>query len=141
MVKAYSDDLRDRVARSVVSGRTVRETARLFGVSVASAAKWSQRLRETGTAASLPRGGRRPRILADQEEWILARLAEQPDLTMRALALELRERGFPTVSPNTVWKQLRAAGFSFKKNSVRRRAATAQDRPQARAVEEVSRPA
>jgi transposase len=113
MVKAYSNDLRERVAQSVLSGRTVRETARLFGVSVASAVKWSQRLRETGTAASRPRGGRRPRILADEQAWILARMAEQPDLTMRALALELRERGFSTVSHNTVWKQLRAAGFSF----------------------------
>lgn len=141
MVKAYSNDLRERVARSVLSGRTVRETAQLFGVSVASAVKWSQRLRETGTAASLPRGGRRPRLLANEQAWILARMAEQPDLTMRALALELRDRGFPTVSHNTVWKQLRAAGFSFKKNAVRRRAATSQDRSKTRAVEEVPRPA
>lgn len=139
MVKAYSNDLRERVAQSVLSGRTVRETAQLFGVSVASAVKWSQRLRETGTAASRPRGGRRPRILAGEQAWILARMAEQPDLTMRALALELRERGFLTVSHNTVWKQLRAAGFSFKKNAVRRRAAAAQDRSKTRAVEEVPR--
>ncbi|HEX2764292.1 MAG TPA: IS630 family transposase [Allosphingosinicella sp.] len=115
MVRPYSNDLRDRVARSVLSGRSVRETAQLFGVSVASAAKWSQRLRVTGSAASRPMGGRRPRILAGEEPWLLARLAEQPDLTMLALALELRERGYPTVSPNTVWSQLRRAGFSFKK--------------------------
>jgi transposase len=66
-------------------------------------------------------------------------MAEQPDLTMRELALELRQRGYCTVSHNTVWKQLRLAGFSFKKNAVRRRAAAAGDRPQAPAVEEVSR--
>jgi transposase len=138
MVKPYSNDLRERVAQSVLSGRSVRETARLFGVSVASAAKWSQRLRVTGSAASRPMGGRRPRILAGEEPWLLARLAEQPDLTMLALALELRERGYPTVSPNTVWSQLRRTGFSFKKNAVRRRAAAAGDRSKARAVEEVS---
>jgi len=138
MVRPYSNDLRERVAQSVLSGRSVRETARLFGVSVASAAKWSQRLRVTGSAASRPMGGRRPRILAGEEPWLLARLAEQPDLTMLALALELRERGYPTVSPNTVWSQLRRAGFSFKKNAVRRRAAAAGDRQAARSVEEVS---
>jgi transposase len=138
MVRPYSNDLRERVAQSVLSGRSVRETARLFGVSVASAAKWSQRLRVTGSAASRPMGGRRPRILAEEEPWLLARLSEQPDLTMLALALELRERGYPTVSANTVWSQLRRAGFSFKKNAVRRRAASAGDRPEARAVEEVS---
>lgn len=138
MARAYSNDLRERVARSVLSGRTVRETAALFGVSVASAVKWSQRLRETGSAASRPVGGRRPRLLAGEQSWLLARMSEQPDLTMRALALELRARGYRTVSHNTVWKQLRAAGFSFKKNAVRRRATAAGDRATARAVEEVS---
>ena len=138
MVRPYSNDLRERVAQSVLSGRSARETARLFGVSVASAVKWSQRLRATGSAASQPMGGRRPLILAGEEPWLLARLAEQPDLTLLALALELRERGYPTVSPNTVWSQLRRAGFSFKKNPVRRRAAAAGDRAKARAVEEIS---
>jgi transposase len=138
MARAYSNDLRERVARAVVSGRKVRDAAALFGVSVASAVKWSQRLRETGSAASRRVGGRRPRLLACEEAWILARMAEQPDLTMRELALELRQRGYCTVSHNTVWKLLRLAGFSFKKNAVRRRTAAAGDRSQAPAVEEVS---
>ena len=47
MTKPYSDDLGDRVARSVLGGRSSRETARLFGVSVASAVKWSLRLGAT----------------------------------------------------------------------------------------------
>ena len=137
MARAYSNDLRERVAQSVILGRSVRETAALFGVSVASAVKWAQRLRATGSAASHPMGGRRPRLLASEQRWLLARMAEQPDLTMRGLALELREKGYRTVSHNTVWKQLRLAGFSFKKNAVRRGATAAGDRATARAVEEV----
>ena len=137
MAKPYSDDLRDRVAHSVLGGRSSRETARLFGVSVASAVKWSQRLRATGSAASRPMGGHRKRVLASQQEWLLGRLAECPDLTVRVLAVELKGRGFE-VSHSTVWSLLRSAGFSFKKNAVRRRAASAGDRPEARAVEEVS---
>jgi transposase len=136
MAKPYSDDLRERVARSVVGGRSSRETARLFGVSVASAVKWSQRLRSTGSAASRPMGGHRKRVLASQQAWLLGRLAECPDLTVRLLAVELKGRGF-TVSHSTVWSLLRSAGFSFKKNAVRRRATAAGDRPAARAVEEV----
>jgi transposase len=65
-------------------------------------------------------------------------MAEQPDLTMRALAHELKAKGYRTVSHNTVWKQLRLAGFSFKKNAVRRGAAAPGDRSKARAVAEVS---
>ncbi|HEX8125165.1 MAG TPA: IS630 family transposase [Allosphingosinicella sp.] len=114
MAKPYSDDLRERVARSVVGGRSSRETARLFGVSVASAVKWSQGLRATGSAASRPMGGHRKRVLASQQEWLLGRLAECPDLTVRVLAVELKDRGFE-VSHSTVWSLLRSAGFSFKK--------------------------
>lgn len=66
MVRPYSHDLRERVARSMVEGRSARETARLFGVSVASVVKWLQRLRNTGTAASWPLGGHRKRILASE---------------------------------------------------------------------------
>jgi transposase len=85
-------------------------------------------------------GGHRKRILASEQPWLLARLAEQPDLTVRALAVELKDRGFE-VSPNTVWTLLRSAGFSFKKNAVRRRAATPGHRAAPGPVEEVSGPA
>ena len=124
----------------MVEGRSARETARLFGVSVASVVKWSQRLRATGTAAARPMGGHRKRILASEQAWLLARLAERPDLTVRALAVELKGRGFE-VSPNTVWTLLRSAGFSFKKNTVRRRAAPPRHRAAPGPVEEVSGPA
>lgn len=140
MARPYSDDLRERVAASVLSGRTCRETARLFGVSVASAVKWSQRRRASGSAGAKPMGGKRQRVLLGERDWILSRLAEQPELTVRALAAELAARGIK-VSPNTVWSLLRASGHSFKKNAVRHRAGPASNRPAASAVEKVPRPA
>jgi transposase len=82
-------------------------------------------------------GGRKKRVLADQQEWILLRLEECPHLTVRVLAVELAERGY-RVSPNTVWSLLRKAGHSFKKKPVRQRAGSSQDRAATRAVEEVS---
>jgi transposase len=54
----------------------------------------------------------------------LGRLAEKPDLTLHALLAELRERGV-TVSCDTLWRFLRAAGISFKKTVF----ASEQDRP------------
>ena len=140
MARPYSDDLRERVAASVVAGRSVRETARLFGVSVASAVKWSQRLRMTGSAASRPMGRKQERSLAGERAWLLGRLAAVPDLTLRGLVVELRDRGVLT-SYGSVWRIVREAGVTFKKNTVRRRAAAAEDRPAAGAVEEVSGPA
>lgn len=102
MAKPYSDDLRERVVGSVVSGRSCRETAQLFGVSVASVVKWSQRHRATGSAAARPMGGRRRPVLDAERAWLLARLADQPELTVRMLAAELAAKGKP-VSPNT-WR-------------------------------------
>jgi hypothetical protein len=34
-------------------------------------------------------------VLAGERDWLLARLAEKPDLTLRALVAELVERGVP----------------------------------------------
>jgi len=137
MARPYSDDLRERVAASVISGRSARETARLFGVSVASAVKWSQRLRRTGSAASRPMGRKQPRSLAGEREWLLGRLEAVPDLTLRGLVVELRDRGVMT-SYGSVWRIVRDAGMTFKKNAVRHRAVAAEDRAQARTVEDVS---
>src|SRR5271154_1865300 len=96
MVRAYSNDLRERVAAAVLSGRSCREVAALFSVSVASAVKWSQRLRQTGSAAAKAQGRRQPRLLAPHEGWILGRLEQEKDLTMRALVIELGTRGIIT---------------------------------------------
>jgi transposase len=60
MARPYSQDLRNRVVSSLASGRTCRATAALFGVSVASVVKWSQRWRASGSAAAKPMGGSRP---------------------------------------------------------------------------------
>jgi transposase len=137
MARAYSDDLRERVAAAILSGRSGREVAAAFGVSVSSALKWSQRLRDTGSARYRPMGGYKPRVLAEEQGWMLLRLEECPHLTVRGLAIELAERGH-RVSPNTVWSMLRKAGHSFKKKPVCQRAGSPEDRSAAGAVEEVS---
>src|SRR5437773_6304987 len=95
MARPYSQDLRDRVVGSVAGGRTCRATAALFGVSVASVVKWSQRFRATGSAAAKKMGGWRQLLLRSERDWLLARIAEKPDLTLRAVVAELAARGTP----------------------------------------------
>ena len=85
MARPYSQDLRDRVVGSVAGGRTCRATAALFGVSVASVVTWCQRWRATGSVAPSRVGGWRPLLLTSEREWLLARIAEKPDLTLRAI--------------------------------------------------------
>ena len=114
MGRGYSDDLRERVAASVAGGRSCRKTAELFGVSVATAVRWAQRHRATGSVAARPQGYRHPRSLAAQRQWLLARLAAKPDVTLRGLVAELGERGVVT-SYGSVWRIVREAGITFKK--------------------------
>ena len=103
MARAYSLDLRERVVASAAAGASCRAVAATFKVSVASVVKWSQRFRATGSAAAPKVGGRRPYALQGNRDWLLARLAEKPDITLRALAAELADRGIK-VSYFAVWR-------------------------------------
>ena len=100
---------------SVAAGRSCRATAALFGVSVASVVKWSQRFRATGSAAAKKMGGWRQLLLKSEREWLLARIAEKPDLTLRAVVAELGERGTPA-SYGAVWRFFKHEGITFKKS-------------------------
>jgi transposase len=96
MARPYSVDLRERVVAAVTAGASCRQVARTFRVSVASVVKWSQRFRATGSAAAKPMGRRQARSLAPQRAWLLALLEASADLTLRALVVELGERGVVT---------------------------------------------
>jgi transposase len=124
MVKPYSEDLRIRVVGRVEAGHPVRAVAETFGVSVSSVVKWSQRKRQTGSVAAKPMGSRLARSLVAQRDWMLARIAEKPDVTLRELVAELEARAVPT-SYGSVWRLLSDEGISFKKKPARQRARSA----------------
>jgi transposase len=127
MAKAYSLDLRERVVARVMAGESCRQVAKRFEISVASVVKWSQRFRATGSAAAKPMGRRQLRLLAAERDWILGRLAAVPDLTLRAVVVELQERGV-AASYGAVWRIVHDGDLSFKKNTVRHRAGSARRR-------------
>jgi transposase len=127
MARAYSHDLRERVVSAVASGQSCRAVAASFNISVASVVKWSQRFRATGSAAARRMGGNRPYVLAGERDWLLARLSETPDVTLRALLAELAERGV-NVSYYAVWHFFEHEGISFKKKPARQRAGSSRHR-------------
>jgi transposase len=140
MARAYSLDLRERVVAAVAAGQSCRAVAATFRVSVASVVKWSQRFRATGSAAAHKVGGRRPFALAGEREWLLARLAEKPDLTLRAIGAELAARGVK-VSHFAVWHFFVHEGITFKKKPARQRAGSCGRGAAPRAVAKVPRAA
>ncbi len=140
MGRAYSLDLRERVVAAVAAGESCRSVATTFKISVASVVKWSQRFRETGSAAARQMGGNRPYVLSSERDWLLKRLSEQPDVTLRALLAELAERGI-TVSYYAVWHFFEHEGISFKKKPARQRAGSSRRHAAAGAMAKVSRTA
>lgn len=136
MVRAYSMDLRERVLAAVMDeGMSARGAAARFGISESSAIKWVRRHRQTGTVAPSQIGGHKPRLLAGElRDWLLDRM--KSNFTLRGLVAELATRGVK-VDYVQVWRFAHAEGLSFKKKRSSRRATEAEDRPTARAVEEV----
>ena len=74
----------------------------------------------TGSVAPDKIGGRRRPALDAHRDWVLARIAEKPDLTLRALAAELSERGVQA-GQYAVWSFFQREGMTFKKNTPRGR--------------------
>lgn len=97
-------------------GETVRSAAKRFGVSVASTVRIGQRQRSgRGQVPGKVGGVRRASLAGEPGDWLLARLAEKPDLTMRALKSELAARGVH-VAHDTVWRFVKRAGQTVKKD-------------------------
>jgi putative transposase len=94
-----------------MAGETVRSVAAVLEVSVASVVKWSQRFRQTGSAAPGPMHGHRPRLLLPHRDWLMVRTADDRPFSLRGLQAELAERGV-TVDYRTVWAFVHAKGLS-----------------------------
>ena len=123
MPKPYSDDLRERVIEAVEAGASRREAAESFDLSPSSAVKWLQRWRDTGSAKAKPsRGSTSP--LEKHAKWLLAMVAEQPDLTLDEIVAAMRKRRVPG-SRTAVWRFFARHDLTFKKKPARRGATTA----------------
>lgn len=91
MPAPYSHDLRLRVMDAVHAGMTYEEAIRRYQVSNSTIPRWVRRLRERQLRGPA-NGGKKPLVLAEQRDWLLQRFAAKPDLTLRGLLAELRER-------------------------------------------------
>lgn len=121
MAKALDLDLRRRLVAAVEAGASCRSAAARFDVSESAVIKLMRRYRATGSLAPGKLGGHRRPILEAERDWLLKRVAEQPDVTVRSLADELAERGI-VVSHVSVWNLLRREKQTHKKKRARQRA-------------------
>ena len=117
MPKPYSGDLRARVIEEIATGASRREAAERYGISASVVVIWVQRFEETGSVAAKPSGGSTS-PLEDHAEFLLALIAEQPDLTLDEIVAAMEKRRIAG-SRSAVWRFFDRRNISFKKNSVR----------------------
>ena len=96
MGKALSVDLRDRVVVTVEAGLSRRKAAERFGVSVASAIRWTRLSRSTGHVRPKPVGGdQRSRRIKACAPVLLAAVEAKSDITL----VEMRALLFIDIQP------------------------------------------
>ncbi|GLU29350.1 hypothetical protein Brsp01_45830 [Brucella sp. NBRC 12950] len=114
--QAYSLDLRKRVTRAIAQGKSCRAAAEKFEVSVATAIRFQQRLKRTGSLQPGPIG--RPLGGGKLESFraqIFGKVECQPDITMPDLVVWLLEQTDLSVDPSNLSKFLCKAGYTYKK--------------------------
>lgn len=113
-MKAYSQDLRERVVRACDEGRGTRQQiADLFGVSPAWIRRLLQRRREAGSFAAKPHAGGAVKMTPQRRDRLVVLVCEQPDATLA----ELHERLAAPVHLSTIARALLRLGLTLKKKS------------------------
>ena len=119
-MKAYSQDLRERVIAAITAGRqSLEEIAATFGVSPSTLDKWHRRWRETGSVAARPFAGGRQRTLRGCEAWLRAEVKRQPDVSLEALCERVQAKWGLTVSPSMMCRELQLLNLPVKKSRSR----------------------
>ena len=115
MPRAYSMDLRERMAASVDAGMSRNATAKQFSVAVSTVIKLRQARQATGSLAPKRMGGYRKAILAPHEETVKALVQATPDATLAELGKALGKKKIK-VSRSALAAFLQRTRLTFKKN-------------------------
>ena len=114
-MRAYSEDLRERVVRAVAIGTPRDEVAQRYEVSSATITRWLRLKRETGSLAPKPVPG----PVAVKTEAVMAalpeRLAEHADATLDEHCSWWRGASGVEVSTATMSRALARLGWTRKK--------------------------
>src|SRR5262249_30866197 len=103
MARGYSNDLRARVVAIVQDGESAREAARLLNIGASTAIRWIERWTKTGSAKAKPGTGHARSSLKRHEQWLLALVAKEPDLTLHEIRVRLRSEKKMKSAISSIW--------------------------------------
>jgi transposase len=114
-MKAYSQDLREKVLRAVDQGKSRREIVDMFGVSLATLKRYLKQRRETGNMLPKPIPGRPSKKYAPLQAGLVAQLQAHPDALLEEHCRLWEEAHGMQVSPTTMSRAIRRVGWTRKK--------------------------
>ena len=114
-MRAYSQDLRERVLRAVDEGKPREQIIELFHVSRATIKRYLKQRRETGTLQPRPIPGRTPKKGAALRAHISELLQERPDARLEDYCQLWESKQGVKVSPSTMSRAIRQANYTRKK--------------------------
>lgn len=117
-MKAYSQDVRERVLRAVDLGRPRAEVVQLFGVSRASIKRYLKQRREEGHMRPKAIPGRPPKKRAQVEADVLPQLQAHDDATLEQHSAMWEQAHGERVSRWTMSRAIKRLGWTRKKKSL-----------------------
>jgi transposase len=114
-MKAYSQDLRQRVLKAIDAGQSQAEVAKTFTVSVATIKRYLKRRRETGHVGAKAIPGRPARKGAVLQAHLLPQLEAHPDAKREEHCQMFEATYGLKVSPASISRARMALGWTRKK--------------------------
>ena len=115
MARVYSQDLRERLIGAVEAGQSASAASRVFKVSRSIAIKWVAHWQRTGEVPEAkPRAHYRWRLDA-HKAWLLALVAEEPDLTLEGIRDRFVAERDGKSCVNSLWRFYDRYEITYKK--------------------------
>ena len=114
-MKAYSEDLRQKIVEATERGVSKAQAARLFNLSLSSVKRYARRLARQGGSLAPGKGSGRPPKIDDSAKQLLEKVVQE-----RSAATISERRRFlehltgESLSDSTVGRMLKRMGFSQK---------------------------
>jgi transposase len=113
-MRAYSQDLREKVLRAVDQGYPREEIVKLLGVSRATIKRYVKQRRETGTVAPKAIPGRPPKKLAPLQAELVAQLQAHADLRLENQCQLWEQTHGVKVSTATMSRAIKRVSWTWK---------------------------
>ena len=113
-MKAYSEDLRQKIVEATERGVSKAQAARLFNLSLSSVKRYARLARQGGSLAPGKGSGRPPKINESAKQLLEKDVQERSAATISERRRFLEHITGESLSDSTVGRMLKRMGFSQK---------------------------